>query len=150
MSAVTMNEGVLSSIPTGATIAGRTAMPDLTRPEIRTRQVVSDFFEQLQTAGLLYPHFRLGYDEAGNVIDPTFTRRTDWNRVDEYKWAVFAAMTEEIVCPESVIKMIPSYGNLHGFTQFDTSHVQWFLNGWLHQIYNYRAGRKDRQYCWHP
>ncbi|CAE7330119.1 unnamed protein product [Symbiodinium microadriaticum] len=34
-----------------------------------------DFFEQM--AGLLHPNFRLGYDAAGDLIDPTLARRAE-------------------------------------------------------------------------
>ena len=91
----------------------------------------ADFFEQLQTTGLLYPKFRLGYDQAGEIIDPALSRRAEWNRVEGYPYVVFTACTETIVQLEHVINMIPSHGNLPGFTGFDTSHVQWFLAGWL-------------------
>ena len=46
--------------------------------ERRARQTVVDFFEQLETACFLYSNFRLGYDQAGEVIDPTLARRMDW------------------------------------------------------------------------
>ena len=55
-------------------------------------------------------------------------------------------MTERIVQPSSIIYMIPSYGNLHGFTFMDSSHVQWYLSGWNRETYNYRTGRRDRVY----
>ena len=111
----------------------------LTERDIRMRETVVDYFEELQTAGLLYPHFRLGHDERGNVIDPTLARRTDWGRVDQYQWSVFAAMTERLVQPNSVIYMLPSHGSYHGFTLMDSSHVQWYLSGWNHETYNYRG-----------
>ncbi|CAE7543012.1 unnamed protein product, partial [Symbiodinium microadriaticum] len=114
--------------------------------ERRSRQTVVDFFEQLETAGFLYSNFRLGYDEFGNMIDPNYARRLGWNRVDQYQWAVFACMTEEVYIPEHVINMIPSHDNPHGFTSLDTSHVQWFLQGWRHEVYNHRTGRRDRLY----
>ena len=66
--------------------------------ERRARQTVVDFFEQLETAGFLYSNFRLGYDEFGNMIDPTFARRLGWNRVDQYQWAVFASGCKHLVC----------------------------------------------------
>ena len=99
---------------------------NLSDREVRMRETVVDFFEQLQTAGLLYPNFNLGYDAAGQTIDPTLARRSEWDRVDQYQWAVFAAMTERYIQPTSVIYMLPSHGNLHGFTLMDSSHVQWF------------------------
>ena len=114
--------------------------------EHRARQTVVDFFEQLETAGFLYSNFRLGYDQRGDMIDPNYARRLDWNRVDQYQWAVLACMTEEVYIPEHVINMIPSHDNPHGFTSLDTSHVQWFLQGWRHEVYNHRTGRRDRLY----
>ena len=101
-------------------------------PERKARQVTVNFFEKLQTAGLLYPNSTLGYDQAGDVIDPALARRPEWNSVDAYQWAVFAARTESIIQPEHVIHVVPSHGNLHGFTSFGTSHVQWYLAGWEH------------------
>ena len=114
--------------------------------EMRMREVVVDYFDQLQSAGLFYPNFRLGFDITGELIDPSLARRPEWNRVDQYQWAVLAAMTERIVQPSSIIYMIPSYGNLHGFTFMDSSHVQWYLSGWNRETYNYRTGRRDRVY----
>ncbi|CAE7844771.1 CML4, partial [Symbiodinium sp. KB8] len=114
--------------------------------ERRARQTVVDFFEQLETAGFLYANFRLGYDEFGNMIDPNYARRLGWNRVDQYQWAVFACMTEEVYIAEHVINMIPSHDNPHGFTSMDTSHVQWYLQGWRHEVYNHRTGHRDRLY----
>ena len=63
--------------------------------------------------------------------------------MDQYQWAVFAAMTERYIQPTSAIYMLPSHGNLHGFTLMDSSHVQWYLAGWEHETYNYRTGRRD-------
>ena len=110
------------------------------------REVVVEFFGQLQTSGMLYPRISLGHDAAGNAIDPSLARRPEWNRVDQYQWAVFAAMTERLVRPDSVVFMIPSYANLHGFTLMDSSHVQWYLSGWNHETYIHRTGRTDRIY----
>ena len=76
------------------------------------------FFEELRTAGLLYPHFRLGYDAAGQIIDRALARLAEWRR------AVFAAMSERFMHPTSVINVIPTHRNSHGFTCFDPSHVQ--------------------------
>ncbi|CAE7496843.1 unnamed protein product [Symbiodinium necroappetens] len=134
--------------------SGSTTVPNLNRPagawDEPQRGVCPsdevDFFEQLQTAGLLYQNFRLGYDAAGNLIDPTLARRADWNKADAYQWAPFAATTEAYVHAEHVINTIPSHQNLHGFTSFDTSHVQWYLAGWNHEIYNHRKGRRERRY----
>ena len=61
--------------------------------ERRARQTVVDFFEHLETAGFLYSNFNLGYDQSGELIDPTLARRMEWGRVDQYQWAVFACMT---------------------------------------------------------
>ena len=97
--------------------------------EMRMREVVVDYFDQLQSAGLFYPNFRLGFDINGELIDPSLARRPEWNRTDQYQWAVLAAMTERLVQPASIIYMIPSHGNLHGFTLVDSSHVQWYLSG---------------------
>ena len=88
---------------------------NLSDREVRLRETVVDFFDQLQTAGPLYPHFPLGLDAAGNVIDPALARRPEWDRVDQYQWAVFAAMTERygssnlppssICCPRMVPRL---------------------------------------------
>ena len=114
--------------------------------EAQARQVTQDFFEELQTAGLLYQGFRLGYDQAGRMIDPNLARRSDWNRVDQYQWAVFTGIQEPLFRPGSVVNLIPSYGNMSGTGMFDQSHVQWFLSGWNHEVYNHRTGRRDRYY----
>ena len=45
--------------------------------ERQAQQVTADFFEELENSGQLYPNFRLGYDQAGEIIDPT-PRRMEW------------------------------------------------------------------------
>ena len=67
-------------------------------------------------------------------------------RVDQYQWAVFACMTEDVYIPEHVVNMVPAHDNPHGLTSLDASHVQWHLQGWRHEVYNHRTGRRDRIY----
>ena len=62
----------------------------------------------------------------------------------QYQWAVFTAMTERYIQLTSLIYMLPSRGNLHGL--MDWSQVHWYLEGWEHETYNYRTGRRDRIY----
>ncbi|CAE7230450.1 HERC2, partial [Symbiodinium microadriaticum] len=115
--------------------------------EASARQVTVDFFEQLQTAGLLYPTFALGYDQAGDVIDPALARCPEWNRVDADQRAVCAACIDSIIQPERVINMIPSHGNLHGFTSFDTLHVQCYLAGRLQSQQHVEKGEDGLLIC---
>ena len=73
--------------------------------EVRASGVVVNFFEDVRTAGMLYPNFRLGLDAVGEVIDLTRARTPEWHRVDHYQWAVFAH--DRGVCPAH-------FGHQHG------------------------------------
>ena len=55
-------------------------------------------------------------------------------------------MTEDVYIPEHVVNMVPAHDNPHGLTSLDASHVQWHLQGWRHEVYNHRTGRRDRIY----
>ena len=58
--------------------------------DMRMREIVVDYFDQLQSAGLFYRNFQLGFDASGELIDPLLARRPEWNRTDQYQWAVWS------------------------------------------------------------
>ena len=96
-----------------------TAMTDMFR-------IIQEAHDNFGTPLSSYPN-----SNAGDRIDPAVLPLNNYNRVDQYVWAVLRARNSpEIIRNDFVALVLPNVNTRRGFVQCGAAEVIWFLRGW--------------------